>query len=55
MNNMNLWLLCDNEAVRTILLLKWKKFGSTNRVPGDMRLTDLTPMDACSRAIGGNS
>lgn len=41
MNNMNLWLLVGNEDVRAVLLLKWKKIGSMNRVTGDAELYGL--------------
>ncbi|OJJ81434.1 uncharacterized protein ASPGLDRAFT_38201 [Aspergillus glaucus CBS 516.65] len=38
---MNLWLLGGNEDVRAVLLLKWKKIGSMNRVTGDAELYGL--------------
>jgi len=55
MNNMNLWLLGGNGEVHAVLLLKWKKVGSTDKFTGEAELYNLgangLPVLAQSRVI----
>jgi len=53
MSNMNVWLLDGNKEVRAVLLLKWKKVGSADKVTRD---AELYILDANGLpAIKGNS